>query len=253
MKQAKNPIGSVQTSLVILGKLKERNGASITQLTADLDVTKGSIHNHLTTLEENGMVVRHDGEFRLGLRLFEYGEHVRNQRTIYDIGRSEADQLAEGTGELANILVEERGEGIYLYRAKGDQALSLDTGVGARVHLHTTALGKAILAYLPEERVREIISEHGLPRNTENTITDREELSEQLTDIHDQGYAYDMEERAEGVRCVASPIITSDQTVRGAVSVAGPSSRMKGDRLHNDIPERVQKAANVISINLTYA
>lgn len=253
MERAKNPIGSVRTSLAILRKLRELDSASITDLADELDVTKGTIHNHLTTLEESDMVVRHEGGFRLGLRFFEYGEYVRSQRKIYEISKSEADQLAAETGELANILVEERGEGIYLYRSKGDQALSLDTGVGARVHLHKTALGKAILAYLPEERVIEIIDEHGLNPNTKNTITDREELFEQLAVIRDRGYAYDMEERADGVRCVASPIITNDRTVQGAVSVAGPSSRMKGDRLELDVPEMVQKAANVIGINLTYS
>jgi DNA-binding IclR family transcriptional regulator len=243
---------AVKTTATILNKLVELNGAGVTELSKHLDVTKGTVHNHLTTLEENKLVVRDGDEFRLGLRFFEYGEHVKNRHKIYEVGVSEADKLAEETGELGNILVEEHGLGTYLYRAEGENALSLDTDIGSRVYLHQTGLGQAILAHLPEERVEEIIEEHGLEPSTDQTITTREGLFEELSAIRDRGYALDMEERAEGIRCVAAPVITNDGVVRGAVSVAGPASRMRGEYLETTVSDLVERAANVISINLSY-
>ena len=253
MEGAKNPVLAVENTVTILEKVAELNRAGVTDIANDLDITKGTVHNHLTTLEENGLVVRDGDQFRLGLRLFEFGEQIKNQHKIHDVGVPEVDKLAEQTGELGNILVEEHGQGIYLYRARGENALSLDTGIGSRVRLHQTGLGKAVLAHLPEERVDEIIDEHGLEPSTKHTLTTRDALFEDLAQVRERGYALDMEERANGVRCVAAPVITNDDVVRGAVSVAGPVSRLRGDYLETEVPEMVKRTANVISINLSYA
>ncbi|WP_458209899.1 IclR family transcriptional regulator [Haladaptatus sp. NG-SE-30] len=253
MEGPKNPVMAVKTTADILEKVAELERAGVTELANELDITKGTVHNHLATLEDHDLVVRDGGKFLLGLRLFEFGERVKNQRKIHDVGVPEVDKLADETGELGNILVEEHGRGIYLYRARGDNALSLDTGIGSRVYLHQTGLGKAILAHLPEERVDEIIDEHGLEPSTEHTRTTREALFEDLEQIRERGYALDAEERAEGVRCVAAPVITNDGVVRGAVSVAGPVSRLCGDYLESAVPDMVKRTANVISINLSYA
>ena len=253
MEGAKNPVMAVKKTATILETIAELERAGVTELANHLDVTKGTIHNHLATLEDHGLVVRDGEKFRLGLRLFEFGERAKSHHKIYDVGVPEVDTLAEETGELGNILVEEHGRGIYLYRASGENALSLDTGIGSRVYLHQTGLGKAILAHLPEERVDEIIDEHGLQPSTEHTRTTRDGLFEDLEEIRERGYALDTEERAEGIRCVAAPVITNDGVVRGAVSVAGPVSRLRGDYLETAVPDMVKRTANVISINLSYA
>ena len=252
MKPARNPVKAVETTIRILEALESLDGAGVTAVAERAGTTKGTAHNHLTTLEEHGYVAREGNEFVLGLRFFESGIYVRNRKPIYEVGVPEVEKLAEETGEIANVLVEEHGYGVYLHRATGEQALSLDTGVGSRVHLHNTALGKAILAHLPRERVDEILDSRGLPRTTANTITDRATLLATLDDVRERGVAFDMEERADGVRCVAAPVTTNDGTVCGAVSIAGPTSRMKGERLESDVPELVRRAANVVGINLTY-
>lgn len=252
MGRAKNPIQAVENTIAILYKVAELEDAGVTELADHLDITKGTVHNHLSTLEESELVVKEDGRFRLGLRFFEFGEQIKDSYKIYDIGRPEVDKLAEETGELGNILVEEHGRGIYLYRSKGENALSLDTGIGSRVYLHQTALGKAILAHLSEDRVDEIIDTHGLEPSTRHTVTTRDGLLENLAQVREQGYALDMEERAEEIRCVAAPVITNDGIVRGAVSVAGPASRMQGEYLESRVSNMVKRAANVTSINLSY-
>ncbi|XVH33391.1 IclR family transcriptional regulator (plasmid) [Haloferacaceae archaeon DSL9] len=253
MPKAKNPIRAVDRTLEVVRVLRKTGGATVTEVANSLDVTKGTAHNHLSTLLANEMVVQRGTKYHLGIRFFEIGEEVRSEKKIYHIGVPEVNKLAVETGELANVLIEEHGQGTYLHRANGEHALSLDTGVGARVHLHNTGLGKAILAHLPEERVYEILDQHGMPKSTEQTFTNREDFFDELATIREQGYSLDMEERAKGIRCVAAPVITRDGEVHGAISVAGPRGRFKGDRLDKEIPELVTNAADVIGINLSYA
>ncbi|WP_129113531.1 IclR family transcriptional regulator [Halegenticoccus tardaugens] len=253
MSTAKNPVRSVERSLEIIQVLRELDGATVTDIANHLDVTKGTAHNHLSTLLAHEVVVQREGEYHLGIRLFEIGEEIRSGKQIYHVGVPEVNKLAEETGELANILIEEHGWGTYLHRAQGDRALSLDTGVGARVHLHNTGLGKAILAHLPEEYVRDVLDRNGMPATTDKTITSRGHLFEDLAAIRERGYSLDAGERAEGIRCVAAPVITRDGEIHGAISVAGPRGRMKGERLDTKIPELVTNAADVIGINLSYA
>ncbi|WP_101297982.1 IclR family transcriptional regulator [Halegenticoccus soli] len=253
MTEARNPVKSVRTTARILRALKELDSAGVTELSERLGLTKGTVHNHLSTLEENEFVVRDGEKYRLGILFFEFGEQTKRAKKIYGVGVPEVEKLADRTDELASLLIEEHGRGIYLHRARGEQALTLDTRIGARVYLHNTGLGKAILAHLPRERTERILDRHGLPRTTENTIDSRDALFEELDRVRERGYAIDDEERATGIRCVAAPVTTSDGAVHGAVSVAGPTSRIKGDRLETAIPDLVQNAANVISINLTYS
>lgn len=251
--EAKNPVKSVETATGILDALKERGGATVTELSEALGVTKGTVHNHLSTLAAERYVVQRDGEYHLGTLFFEYGEHVKAQHAeLFALAVPEVDKLAAETGELGNLFVEEHGQGIYLYRAAGDQALNLDTGVGASVDLHNTALGKAILAFTPAERVEAILDRHGMAETTESTITDRTELFEELERIRERGVALDLEERVVGVQCVAAPIQTKDGRVLGAISVAGPTSRLGLEERAADLVELVANTADVISINATY-
>lgn len=253
MNEPRNPVRAVQTTISVLEALKDGDGAGITELADELELTKGTVHNHLSTLADRGFVVKKDDRYHVGLRFFEFGEYTKNRQQVYHLAKSEVENLADSTGKLANLLVEEHGRGIYLHRAKGNSTLSLDTGAGSRVYLHNTALGKAILANLPTERVDAILDEHGMPAQTENTITDREELYTELAEIREQGVAFDREERAEGIRCIAAPVRTNDGRVLGAISVAGAKSRMRGDHYDSELPEVVHDAASVIGINATYS
>lgn len=247
-----NTVGASERTFRILETLSEHDGMGVTELAEEFDLPKSTIHNHLNTLLQNEYIVKEDGTYRIGLRSLKLGAHARRRKDIYEKGKPEVDKLAQQTGELANLAVEEHGRGVYLYLTKGDQAVGLDTFAGKRFHLHCTALGKAILAHLPEERTAEIIDRHGLPERTANTITDRDELFKELATIRDQGYAYDRAERLEGLCCVAAPIKRHDGEILGAISVARPTSRMKPDRL-DEITDQLLDSANVIELNIMYS
>lgn len=245
-------IRAVDRTFTIIDGLKELNGATVTELAEHVELPKSTVYNYLQTLLEDEYIVEDDGVYRVGLRFLEIGEHARCKQEIYQVAPTEIDKLAEETGELANLVVEEHGLGVYLYRSKGDDAVDLDNPVGKRQYLNGTAFGKAMLAYMPEAQVERIIDRHGLPARTENTITDRETLYAELDQIRDRGWALGDGEGLQGLRCVSVPILTDDESVHGAVSISGPKSRLRGERFREEIPDLLQAATNVIEINMNY-
>lgn len=251
MTTSTNEIKSTKTTFALLEQLKRQNSAGVTELAGALDLPKSTVFSHLNTLHEEQYVVREEGRYKLSHRFLEYGEHVRRNSELRSTARPELESLAAETDELVNLMIEEFGQGVYVDLAEGEQAVQVDTYEGKRVGLYCTALGKAILSRLPEERVEEILDERPLEPITPNTITDRKELLEELDEVRERGVAFDDEERAEELRCVAAPIV-SQGTVHGAISVAGPLPRMNGDRYRSEIPEQLINAASVIGINLTY-
>lgn len=253
MNEAKNPIKGAEKTMRVVEALKELDGARVTELADHVGLSKGTVHDYLSTLREHNYVVKDGDEYHVGLAFFEVGEYARDRIDVYHVAKPEVTKLAEETGELANFLYEEHGLGVYLYRSRGQNAVSLDTHTGKRRYLHNTALGKAILAHLPEERVEAILDRHGLPRATRHTITDREALHEELAAIRERGYAFCNQERVEGLHCVAAPIQDRSGTALGAISVAGPSTRIKDGRLTEELPEKVLQAANVVEINANYS
>jgi IclR family acetate operon transcriptional repressor len=113
---------------------------------------------------------------------------------------------------------------------------------------HILALGKAILAHLPHDRIDEIVKRHGLTASPPNTITDRETLDDKLAQIREEGVAFDDEERIAGIRCIAAPILSNNDRVLGAISVAGPSNRIRDDQFTEKLPRRVLETVNVIEL-----
>lgn len=248
----KSPIKSARTTLEMLETIREHQEPTLTELTKEFDLSKSSVHNYLSTLEQEGYIVKDGDSYQIALRLLEFGGYARHSQEIFQIGKDKVTELAEETGELANLQIEEDGMGIYVYRERGAQSVNTDSYIGQRVYLHNTALGKTILANLPEERVNAIIEQHGLPAATENTITDREKLFQELDKVREEGVAYDDEARVKGLRCVAVPILNNNDKIEGALSLSGPTSRFQGEVYHSEIPEMLKNAANVIELNITY-
>jgi len=158
-----------------------------------------------------------------------------------------------GSGELALFSLQEHGQNVLMYKSNGEDAIQTSHEIGLREPLHCSGLGKAILSELPRERVEAIVDERGLPQFTENTITSRDRLFDELERTRERGYAIDDEEAKPGIRCVAAPVVFGEGNLYGAVSVTAPRSRMKGERLDEALPELVTGVANVIEVNAIYA
>lgn len=247
----RNRVKSLRTTHSIVAALDELGSAGVTELAERIDRPQSVVHNHLSTLTELEYVVQEDTEYSLGLRFLEYGERARRRMELYETARPEVEKLADESGELITLMVEEHGRGIYLYVRQGSRDIRYPAASGARTHLHCSAVGKCILAYLPDEAVDDIIDRHGLPAQTTNTITERERLEAELESIRERGLAFDREEFRDGLQSVGAPILRGERDVVGSVSIAGPAHRMKGERLTEEMPELLRRAVNVVELNLT--
>lgn len=249
-------VKTVETTIRIIDALRDLEGAGVTEIASKLDSSKGGVYNHLATLRKHGYVYKNGDEYRLSYQFLQHGEFVRNRSRLYIEGREETRKLAEETGEYAHLMTEHDGRGVHLAKSKGENALGEEFFSKKREetdYLHHGSTGKAILAHLPEERVEAIIDEHGMPSLTDQTITDRDALFEELATIHDQGYAQNDEEAIRELRAVGAPILGPAGEVLGAISVSGPTSRIRDDLFDQTYPEAVKKRANVIELNVGYA
>ncbi|RQG86722.1 IclR family transcriptional regulator [Natrarchaeobius halalkaliphilus] len=243
-------IKSVDNAFRIISALHDQEGSGVTALANRVDMSKGSVHTYLSTLKSQGVVTENDGEYRLGLHLLELGEFAKRQNPVYQCAQDPLEEIATETGELARLVVKEQGYGVYLSKAEGENAIETTIQPGQREYLHCTSQGKAILAHLSEADVHDIVEEHGLPARTEDTITDIDELFDDLETIRDRGVAFSRSEVTRGMRCVASPVHAPDGNVVAAIGVCGPMSRLQGDRFRDEIPELVKNAANIVEINI---
>lgn len=244
--------GGVKTSetvFAIIEGLEDLGEARASELADHLDLSVSTVHDHLTTLVDMGYLVREEKEYRLGLRFLRLGTRARETVNVGPV-RERLEHIAEETGETAWFVVEEEGLAVHIDRALGEHGVRTANRIGRRSHLHIHAGGKAILAHLPEERVREIVDEVGLPASTENTITDEEKLFEELDRIADRGYALNDNEEIVGTRSVAAPIVVEE--VLGALSVGGPANRIDGTRFREELPELVTGVVNEIELQLQY-
>jgi len=246
-------VKAAETLFKVIEALEELDGASVSELAQNLEVAKSTAHRHLSTLEQAEYVVKEGDQYQLGLRFLSVGEHVRNRIEVYQMVQPLVDELAEKTEERGLFTVEEHGRAVKVYRAKGRHAVETDSLVGTRRYLHTVASGKAILANLPEHRVDAILQRHGLPASTDQTITDRETLFEELERIRDRGVAFNREESIPGLRAVAAPVVGNNGQVCGALTVSGPASRMKSDSFEQEIPDLLLGMANELKLNIAHS
>lgn len=130
----------------------------------------------------------------------------------------------------------------------GGEPVSMDV-----YQIHTTAVGKSYLAFLPTDERDALLDELELENRTENTLTDRAALTAELDAVRDRGYAFNDEERIAGMHAVGAPILSDDDRVLGAISVSGPTTRLNGSWYREEVPELVQQSARIIGLKATYS
>ena len=241
---------TTQTSFRVLDGLAKLRGGRVTDLSRYLDMPKSTVYKHLATLRDIGYVRKDGSEYYLGAKFVELGEITTREYALHRIARVDAEKLAVVTGDVAGLFIEENGTGTDLAQTRGDYASKNDVVFDNSGHLHASAPGKALLAKLPESRVDEILNRHGLPQLTENTITGREELYEQLETIRDRGIAFECEEQQTGYHSIAAPVCGSDGAVVGSLYVAGPPDRMSTPRMRQDLSMTLESVSQNVEERL---
>ena len=252
-KKTSRTLRTVWLSCDILDALWELNGATVEELSAHLDLSESAIYNHLTTLKQRELVASEDDEYRLSLRFVLMGAHALEETPLYVHGNSEIEDLADRTGETAHLVTEQHNRRIELHTVSPDERSERFRTAYGTTYFHTTASGKAILAFVDESRRRSLLDRHRLGRRTANTITDEEELLAELDETRERGFAVNDEEEMQGLRAVGVPIRSADNTVLGSLSISGPSARLTGDRFWSGLPEEAMTTANMIELNLNKA
>jgi DNA-binding IclR family transcriptional regulator len=209
------------------------SGISLADLSKELKLPKSSVFRYLYTCENHAYVERLPGgdRFRLGIKLFELGQVVHSHLDIRELALPSMHYLLETFQETVNLAIRDGTEIIYIEILESSQALRMAAQVGSRDDLHTTALGKAILAHMKPLDVEAIIAQLKFQKRTERSIMNADTLRKELAAVRKRGYSIDFMENEEGVCCAGAPILNHQGTPVAALSMSGPFSRVGEERL----------------------
>jgi len=217
-------VQSIERAFRLLETMADHGGTmGLSQLAAESGLPLPTIHRLLRTLVDLGYL-RQDAsrQYVLAPRLIRLGESSEAMLSVW--AKPHLDRLVAELGESANLAMLDGDEIVYVAQAQSRRSMRMFTEVGRRVLPHCTAVGKAILAELPEEQVQDLLRRTGMPEHTEHTITDPDEFAKALLWVDEHGFAIDDEEQEHGVRCVA--VAVPDAPTRLGLSVSGPATRM---------------------------
>jgi DNA-binding IclR family transcriptional regulator len=240
---------SVGRALTLLESLAENKGRpkGITELSVDLKLAKGTVCKLIKTLENKGYVIKDSKseKYRLGLKLMELGSIVNNGLELRALAEPYLKELREITKQTVHMALLADCEIVYIDKVESRQNVQMASYIGQRSFIHSTSLGKAICAYLPENEVIGYLKVKKMPKFTPNTITSAEEFIEHLANVRERGYAVDEIENEESVRCIAAPIFDYSGKPIAALSVSGTVLQIPKDRIKSIAKNVVKEAENV--------
>ncbi|MGA2992356.1 MAG: IclR family transcriptional regulator [Candidatus Korobacteraceae bacterium] len=241
-------------ALAILDELGNLSGdASLAEIVGAVKVHKSTVHRLLMSLEKHRLVDRDSrtGRYRLGMRLFQLGTLAVAHINIRHLARPFLQNLMYNSDETVHLCVLDNGEMLYLDKVEPNRSVRMSSTIGRRNPAHCTAVGKAVLACLPESEVDAIIRQHGMRRFTPNTLTTPVDLKTELKLIRERGYAIDDEENEDGVRCVAAVVMDYAGRPAAAISVSSPSFRLPLEKAPS-IAQLVCETAHALSRECGY-
>jgi DNA-binding IclR family transcriptional regulator len=244
-KQAKSSIQVIERMMGLLSALSRHVApVNLKQLATETRLHPSTAHRILSVMVDNRLVDRIEpGTYRLGIRLLELGSLVKSRINVRQEALSHMHRLHQELGETVNLSVRHDDEVVYIERTAGSNSMMRVVQIiGARAPLHITAVGKLFLAEDGPDKCGEYARRTGLPKFTDNTLTNAETLATELDKIRRQGYAFDNEEAEKGVSCIGAGIYNDDGFLVAGLSVSAPS-----DRLNRGWAPQVRQTADSIS------
>ena len=235
--EAKARSGSVQSigrAFGLLETMAAHGGMmGLSHLAAESGLPLPTIHRLVRTLVDLGYLRQEPNrQYVLGPKLIRLGESSSRMLNVW--ARPHLSHLVDELGESANLAMLDGDQIVYVAQVPSRHSMRMFTEVGRRVLPHCTAVGKAVMADMPPQEVQDILQRTGMPRQTENTITDPQEFARSLEWSAEHGYATDEGEQEVGVRCVA--VAVPDVASRLALSVSGPAARMTEETVQRAVP-----------------
>lgn len=243
-------VKSDRTLFAIVEELQRLGAAGVTELGEATGLSKSTVHKHLKTLEELEYVVGDEGVYRPGFKFLTVGGQLRDENELCHLANVKAGDLVTETDQMVLVSTMEHGHGVFTYvdRSRYDIKNIL---LGERFALHANASGKAMLAEHSDEQILSILDD-GLARRTETTVTDRDELLEQIATIRERGFALNIEERQRGVRAVGAAATHPGTGTTCGFTVAGPANRMPREDLEGKYASAVLGIVNEIELEIRY-
>lgn len=232
----------------------DHRGASLSELSDYIGLSKPSVYRLLNTLQAFHLVSKEPqtGLYHPGPGLIALAQKALERFEIRKIALPYLEELRRETDETVHLAILDSGEVVYLEKRESTQTIRMYSAVGRRAPAHCTGLGKAILAFLPRDERQRILKEKGLKAYTANTITSIPEFERECELIRARGFALDLGEHEEEIRCVAAPIFDHTGCPIAALSVAIPAFRIDRDQLE-ELGPKVVKVAQEISRKLGYS
>jgi IclR family KDG regulon transcriptional repressor len=245
-------IASVQHALDILnlfeGSKSELGNAEIAKL---LDKDPGTVAGLIYTLRLNNYLDQNPAnrKYRLGLKLAERAAVLLNQLDLRKIATPYLENLREWSGESINLAIRDHQEVVYIERLFGNHALGIRSELGKRAPLHSTALGKALLAYMEPQNAGAILAEYNFFPVTPHTVTNLQQFQDELVRTRAKGFALDEQENELGGRCLAAPVFNNNGVVVAAVSMSVPLQRLPEEKIQ-EYGKKIFETAGEISRKL---
>ena len=255
-RNSKSPyqIQVLDRALALLDALSQQGpDLALGEISQSLKLHKSTAHRLIMVLERHRLLERNSrtGRYRLGLKLFELGTKAVSQLDLREQARPFLERLVLETGETVHLCIYDDGEVVYVDKVEPSRSVRLASSVGRRNPAYCTAVGKAIMAYLPEAQVEDAVRKHGLHPLTTKTVSTLAEFKTELERIRERGYSIDDEENEEGVSCVGAVVRGFDSDPMAAISVSGPTFRLGKEKVAL-IAQSVIAAADGLSKELGF-
>jgi DNA-binding IclR family transcriptional regulator len=251
------PIGAVKSAARVLDVLElllaKRRALSLTEMSQELSIPMSSLHELVQTLSAREYLLRHEGEYTYGLgpKLAQYAHAYLEAAEVVENARRVMEHMHLLCGESVSLAVPELREVVFVSKWTSPQLVRVVNPVGSRLPLHATALGKSILALMPEAELHRLYPEESLERLTPNTLGTKTELLHRLTAVREAGVAFDREESTLGLWAVSSAIRDASGCGVAAISIALPSTRVTPES-EARLAELVRVGAAVVSWQLGF-
>jgi IclR family KDG regulon transcriptional repressor len=211
-----------------------------------------TVHRFLANLEGAGFLnCTGDGVYHLGITCFAIGQAALGQLDIRRVSLPYLQELNRQTRETIHLTVRHGLSAVYVEKLDSPEQLRIHSRIGAAVPLYCTAVGKVMLAHMPDDEREKVLPQLGLQRHTPNTVGNLQELQTELHRVRKNGYACDLEEHELHIRCVAAPIWDHVGGVNASLSITAPVVRMPVTRLRQ-LAALIQTAGLQISRELGY-
>jgi DNA-binding IclR family transcriptional regulator len=244
---------TVERAFGILEMIAERQ-MTLRELEAETGLNRTTLSRLLFTLSKNKYIEKDaaTGRYKVGLKVIELGSVMLNQIELKTEALPFLRELTQNVGRVCHMGILSQGEVVYIEKTEPMTSIRMFSGIGKRVPVHSTSLGKALLIDKSEKDILEILNDKGMDKFTQNTIVSPDGFIREMEITKKRGYSFDNAENEEGIFCVAAPIKDYRNEVVAAISTTGRDNSFLDDP-QSSIIQAIKETAYQISVKMGYS